>query len=125
MDREYANWIFDQQCAEDDLARGADYDHWTGIVPMKMPAQIAEFHAENERIMARAASESRACSAYVKAIDPWGHIAYEMGRDPARRLFQVRRAMMVLHLPHADCSALEEFADNLENQLNRPEAKRK
>lgn len=45
--------------------------------------------------------------------------------DPARRLFQVRHALEVLHLHAQDRAGMEEHANNLERKLNRPEGQRK
>lgn len=46
--------------------------------------------------------------------------------DPARRLFQVRHALGVLHLPALDRQGLEEFACNLERAVvNKKTSKEK
>jgi len=45
--------------------------------------------------------------------------------DPARRLFQVRHALEVLHLPAHDRIGMQELAANLEAKINRPQGQRK
>jgi len=42
-----------------------------------------------------------------------------MATTPARRLFQVRQALEVLHLDAADRYALGELADNLERKIRK------
>ncbi len=40
--------------------------------------------------------------------------------DPARRLVQVRKALVHLHLDRKERAAMEEFAGNLERKYTKP-----